>query len=289
MRISDVVVPYSLPDAGNHSFFFIDQSVRPCDEAKFHSHDAWEILVVKAGSGSFIAGDVELQFTPGTAALVAPGLPHRWVYDETTAPADGFVHYRMCAFSQRFVDRLIETFPEMAMRLKGVVFPKGAVLFGDRAADHIDRAFERMTILDEIGRLAEMLRLRGFVFLTNDRQTAGRTEALQADRRRLEAAEAIIMRDYAKAMRLEAIARELGMTATAFSTFFHRSKGVTFQSFLLDYRLRVAAELLRTTAKPVAETARLAGFRDCAHFSRMFRRQLGMSPRTFRKKYRVAD
>jgi transcriptional regulator GlxA family with amidase domain len=43
-------------------------------------------------------------------------------------------------------------------------------------------------------------------------------------------------------------------------------------------RMRYAAWLLRNTNQPVTEIAAHAGFSDCAHFSRQFRRQHGFSP-----------
>lgn len=44
--MEDTAVPYELPEAENHSFFFIDQRVEPSLEAKLHRHDAWELYYV---------------------------------------------------------------------------------------------------------------------------------------------------------------------------------------------------------------------------------------------------
>ncbi len=47
--MEDTAVPYELPEAENHSFFFIDQRVTTSIEAKLHRHDAWELYYVVHG------------------------------------------------------------------------------------------------------------------------------------------------------------------------------------------------------------------------------------------------
>ena len=73
MLLSDPIIPYELPDAANHSFFYIAQSVLPKEEAKLHRHDAWELITILKGSGTFTAGDQSQFFGPGTTALLPPG------------------------------------------------------------------------------------------------------------------------------------------------------------------------------------------------------------------------
>ena len=55
--MEDTAVPYELPEAENHSFFFIDQRVEPSLEAKLHRHDAWELYYIVHGRGRRMAGD----------------------------------------------------------------------------------------------------------------------------------------------------------------------------------------------------------------------------------------
>lgn len=43
--IEESIIPYSLPEEQNHSFFFIDQHIHYELEAKLHKHDAWESIM----------------------------------------------------------------------------------------------------------------------------------------------------------------------------------------------------------------------------------------------------
>lgn len=63
--------------------------------------------------------------------------------------------------------------------------------------------------------------------------------------------------------------------------------GVTYQSVVDDLRFDRSKELLRNTSAPVSDIAGAVGFDDPAHFTRMFRRIAGLSPRQFRQAIRA--
>ena len=91
--MEDTAIPYELPEAENHSFFFIDQRVETRTEAKLHRHDAWELYYVVHGYGSRTAGDTCQPFTAGDVALIPPSMLHRWEYAPESADTDGRIRY----------------------------------------------------------------------------------------------------------------------------------------------------------------------------------------------------
>jgi AraC-like DNA-binding protein len=59
--------------------------------------------------------------------------------------------------------------------------------------------------------------------------------------------------------------------------------GVTYREVVDNLRFKIARDLLQSTDLPIGEVARSVGFDDPAHFTRMFRRIAGLSPRGFRE------
>ena len=59
--------------------------------------------------------------------------------------------------------------------------------------------------------------------------------------------------------------------------------GVNYQNVVDELRFSEAKKILETTDVKITEVAYAVGFEDPAHFSRMFRRIGGLSPRDFRK------
>jgi AraC-like DNA-binding protein len=79
------------------------------------------------------------------------------------------------------------------------------------------------------------------------------------------------------------VARACGLSRQYFTKAFKISTGVTPHRWLQQYRVEMAMQLLGTTTLPIAEIAIECGFADQSHFTRVFTRFVGSSPRTWRK------
>lgn len=81
---------------------------------------------------------------------------------------------------------------------------------------------------------------------------------------------------------IAAIARECDLSTGYFSRAFRASTGMAPHQWLLRRRIDVAKQLLSGTARPLAEIALDSGFIDQSHLTRVFSRQLGISPGRWR-------
>lgn len=50
--MKDAVIPYTLPEVKDHSFFFISQHIMPHLEAKMHRHEAWSCISSLTAKGT---------------------------------------------------------------------------------------------------------------------------------------------------------------------------------------------------------------------------------------------
>ena len=87
-----------------------------------------------------------------------------------------------------------------------------------------------------------------------------------------------VRKNYAQKISSDAMARLCGMSTTHFSRAFKQTFNVTFQEFLLKYRIRQACRQLRNPQVSIAEAAYAAGFSDPSYFTRVFKRCTGRSP-----------
>lgn len=281
--MEDTAIPYELPEAQNHSFFFIDQRVEPGLEARLHRHDAWELYYVVHGQGNRMAGDTLQPFAASDVALIPPSMLHRWEYAPDSADKDGCVRYLMVAFSHVLVERCTEIFPELRNRLAEATFPTDALKFGPESSRTIRKALSEMNGMDELGRLSAMFRLLPVIFTSSDHTFAGKPMRIERDVRRMQQICAYVMKHYVHPIALDDIAAETGMNRSAFCSYFKRHKGMTFSQFVTQYRLKTACELLKHSQKGVSEICYTVGFNDLPHFVRVFTRALGMSPSKYRK------
>jgi AraC family transcriptional regulator len=97
---------------------------------------------------------------------------------------------------------------------------------------------------------------------------------------RVHAARERIDRDYAHDLRLDAIAREAGMSAFHFARVFAELVGAPPHRYLRDARLRAAAAMLRD-GRNVTDTCFACGFNDLSHFGRAFAQRYGRTPSVY--------
>ena len=285
--MEDTAIPYKLPEAENHSFFFLDHRVEPSHEAKIHRHDAWELYYVGHGKGNRMAGDTLQPFAAGDVALIPPSMLHRWEYAADSVDEDGCVRYLMVAFSHSLVERCMDVFPELRNRLADVMFPTDALKFGPESSRIIRKTLSEINEMDELGRLSAMFRLLPVIFTSSDHIFAGKPMRIEKDVRRMQQICAYVMKHYVRSIALDDIAAEVGMNRSAFCSYFKRCKGMTFSQFVTQYRLNTACELLKHSQKSVSEICYLVGFNDLPHFVRVFTSTIGMSPSKYRKQYKA--
>lgn len=88
---------------------------------------------------------------------------------------------------------------------------------------------------------------------------------------------------FSEALSREDIARHVGISADYLTDCFRQELSITPMIYLRRYRIRQARELLETTNLSMTEVAFEVGFSESAHFSRLFQREVGMTPRAYRQ------
>ena len=79
------------------------------------------------------------------------------------------------------------------------------------------------------------------------------------------------------------------MSRSPFAARFTALVGDAPMSYLKQWRMQVAAELLQTEALTLSSIAERVGYESTAAFSRVFRQQFGVAPGQFRRTNRPGD
>ena len=92
----------------------------------------------------------------------------------------------------------------------------------------------------------------------------------------------IISEEYDSELVLEDIARRVASSRRQLQRAFDEVGHTSFRTYLTNYRMDRAAELLADTDLPVRDVADAVGYRQPAQFAKAFRRRHGCSPSEFR-------
>lgn len=88
--------------------------------------------------------------------------------------------------------------------------------------------------------------------------------------------------NYMRDIKIEEIARAVGLNRRYMTKIFRNKTGMTVKEFLVKTRMEKAAKYINA-GKSVSETAVLSGYADVFNFSKNFKKYYGVSPKFYNK------
>ncbi len=96
-------------------------------------------------------------------------------------------------------------------------------------------------------------------------------------------AKSFIQEHYNEQISLPWLAEHLQVSESHLSRFFKLSTGLSFTQYLINTRIEAAINLMKNSNLKVYEIAEKVGYTNVEHFSRMFKRMTGKTPKEYMK------
>lgn len=263
------------------------QRYRVATGARPHGHDCLEFVFVIRGSGRHCIDHEVFPLVPGDLYAIDRGTVHTftaeselWFYNILVQPE---------LFDERELRELSALHP-FAGFLRGepsAARPK--LSFAPAAIDHLAGLLERLT--SETAnhgpgwRLAAKALFSQFV-VDACRPTSQAREAPAVDSGPVAVALGRIHERSAEPLTVEDLAREAQVSAGHLGETFKRRTGLTIHQYLTKIRIERARALLEETELSITAICHRVGFEDSGYLSRMFKRELGTTPRAYRQAVR---
>lgn len=126
--------------------------------------------------------------------------------------------------------------------------------------------------------------LLGQIFIHINRQLKEGNKATSYMLEETERATRYFSENYNKTICIEEYAESRHVSACWFIRQFKHYTGMPPMQYILSIRIANAQNLLETTSYTVSEVASIIGYDNPLYFSRLFKKQLGMSPTEYRKR-----
>lgn len=97
----------------------------------------------------------------------------------------------------------------------------------------------------------------------------------------IQSAVEFIEQQYSSDISLRETAEVIGISENYLSRLFREKTGYSFLEYIRNHRLRCALELMQDQSLRINEIAHMTGFNDMSYFARVFRKNIGMSPRDY--------
>lgn len=251
-----------------------------------HFHDFFELAFVTQGTGLHITDAGEERVGRGTAIFVAPGVSHGYKMCDELVVYNCFLRSEAAQFDLPWaprdgrLGRLFDP-PGLTPRLPVVVNLDEASLV--ECLGHLDAIRRRpLTDRSEAHDLGHLLLALDILVGRLEREQAGHNVIDPRAPSLISAAIGLIERDPRRHWTLDELANELCVGPFHLVRSFKRWTGMPPIAWSNCRRAERAAILLDSTDATVAEIGAQVGWPDPSHFSRRFRREYGVGPRSYR-------
>ena len=152
-----------------------------------------------------------------------------------------------------------------------------------RILDEVRHAME----LDLENAHAAALRLVTFLAEPADAESAGIRGGLASWQKRK--VDRYLREHLDRPLRLDDLAEQVRLSVSHFCRAFTKTFGDTPHTYIIRLRLELAQKMMLTTREPLSQIALACGLADQAHLSKVFRRLLGETPSSWRRKNITED
>lgn len=160
-------------------------------------------------------------------------------------------------------------------------------IFECKEVEFVKNCFEDMRKATEL-KYARELRLQGLInmFLSELIEEAGKNDTASSNSNYKESyikkSLHYVETNYANKLTIAEMAKSVGLNKNYFSAFFKENIGMTPQKYIIKFRINKACELMDNKGLTIGDISRSVGYEDTLGFSKIFKKEKGMSPTQYR-------
>ncbi len=231
----------------------------------------WQLLYVAGGKLHFYLPDGEQIAREGEAFIYPPGLPQRYQYFIKEKPDVYWLHFSGSQAQQLLTKAKL---PEHTVFRPG--FRSDYVLEFDR----IIRELQHSSLFCQ--ELASVHTQSLLYLLSRDLDKKNAPQATASPE--IQKVVEYIQQHPEKQLPLSAYAKRANMSLSTFIRRFRLLTGMPPQRYITRLRIGHARELVASSQMPFCDIARIVGYENPLYFSRMFKKETGLSPRAYRQR-----
>ena len=261
--------------AGKYDYHHAHPPLRP------HMHlDIFEICMLERGAQSYFVGPTRYDLTGGDVFITKPGEIHGTGREPENKGRLYWIEFKCIPLGQSFLGLAPQESQVIMHRLQ--VLPERHFRNGDILAPTFERIFSahgaKHNPLQITDVRTHLLRLILDVLAITGRKR-GHPHSIGVQK-----AICYIEQNPASPPSATQLAQVAGMSESYFKVTFKKETGMPPGEYANWRRMEMAKHLLRLSAYPITRLAVDLGFATSQHFATVFKRLIGVSPKTFRQR-----
>jgi AraC-like DNA-binding protein len=261
------------------------------DKCSWHYHNNYEVSFITEGLGKRIVGDSIEEFQPGDLVFIGRNLPHVWIAErEPRISSSRTLEMVFLQFTLNVLPPQLFNIPEFCNVKRALdLSERGIQIIGDTLNDvseimlqlpylkNFDRMLNFFKMMDIIGKSETNVQLASKEYF-KIRFTTGN--------KRIAAIHEYLMNNYREEVDLKRLAGLVNMAEGSLCRFFKMNMGITVFEYINQIKTEFACKLLMDPDLSIMEVCLDSGFNNVSHFNKQFKKNTGVPPSEYRKRFK---
>jgi AraC-like DNA-binding protein len=256
---------------------------------QWHHHPEFELTLTLNSRGQRFIGDHIGEYGDGDLVLIGPNLPHTWASADKIDRERPHVALVMW-FLPNWAAPLGGVFTELRTIGDMLGRAKAGLRFSNAAAARVRPLIEALFDRPAEERILSLIEVLALLSRDAGAETLASPQAAvpaSADRTRIDRVLDHIHANYAGPVTIDELADIAALSPSGLHRLFRRHTHLSITDYLQRLRIGEACAMLSGSDRPVAFIADAVGYASLANFNRQFRGLKQMTPRDYRRRFRV--
>lgn len=255
-------------------------------DAPLHFHPEYELTLIISGSGKRFVGDSVENFESGDLVLLGSNLPHFWRSDK---PSETTSEAIVIQFSADFVENILGKLPECKSIISMLTIAKSGIKFAASFAPLL----ENLITKNALKRFTQLLELLEILSQSTDYQTLAsenfNIKPDDAENERMRKVLEFTLDNFQNEVSINEVADLANLTVPSFCRYFKARTRKTYVDYLQEIRVSHARKLLIDNKLSISQIGLECGFQNLSNFHRIFKKQVGVTPLAYRKRFNFSS
>ena len=271
--------------------FFIGVFQDNLEISTWHYHNDYEISFITEGIGKRIVADSIEEFQPGDLVFIGSNLPHVWIAEkEQKLLTDRTLEMVFLQFSANILFPQLLALPEFKQVKKALELSERGIHIIGQTLNEVSEIMLQLPYLKSFDRMNSFFRMMDIIGKSETNISLASEEYMKkrftTGNRRIGLLHDYLMTHYREEIDLKKLAGLVNMAEGSLCRFFKMNVGTSIFEYLNKIKIDFACKLLMDPDIGIVDVCLDSGFNNLSHFNKQFRKNTGVAPSQYRKRFK---
>ncbi len=277
-----------IPQNNDNSFVY-RYFCMPKFDGSYHFHSELELTYIESSSGKRFVGSNISEYTEGELVLIGSNIPHCWKSNVPEEPDDKYAKAKVLQFRSDIFET--NNFQISELKFLKNLFQKSSsgILIKGKIRGEIVKKLYFKNSDNSFQNFIQFLEILYLVAQSTETELIdsqfSSLDFTHKETERFNRVFSYIVENFTNDILLNDLSELAHFTTTSFCRYFKQITKKTPIEIVMEFRIKHACNLLKTSEKSISEVCFDSGFGNLSHFNKEFKKSTRLTPFQYRQMF----